>query len=278
MISKLSQDKTDKFPFYRDKWLRIGLCTDPIDFDRAKNAVNLAYECAGLKPPSDHIYAKSPFEARAMIKKHSRDVKGSEVFGCHDASWLSLYDFFLQEFSLESCEKLLGMMEVAKECGWCNMFSNIVVIQDRPKAIHFDDRRLLHKENGPSIEYLDGFSVYSWHGTRIPGKWIEEGISAAEALKVQNMEQRRSACEIVGWDSILQQLKAKTLDKHPDPQIGELLSVEIPDVGTEKFLRVQCGTGRFFSIPVDHSVTTALEANSWTYAINPEDYKPEIRT
>ena len=46
-----------------------------------------------------------------------------------------------------------------------------------------------------------------------------------------NIEQRRAACEIVGWNRILAELDAKSLDKHPDPQIGELVEVSLPDAG-----------------------------------------------
>jgi hypothetical protein len=62
-------------------------------------------------------------------------------------------------------------------------------------------------------------------------------------------------------------LNAKRIDIDPDPQIGELLEVEMPEVGVERFLRVTCGTGRTFALPVPPTVTTALEANAWTYDI-----------
>jgi len=49
--------------------------------------------------------------------------------------------------------------------------------------------------------------------------------------------------------------------------IGTLLEVDIPDIGNEKFLRVLCGTGREFAIPVPPNMKTALEANAWTYGL-----------
>ena len=64
-----------------------------------------------------------------------------------------------------------------------------------------------------------------------------------------NVEQRRAACELVGWVNILSQLNAKTIDIDDD-DIGTLLEVEIPDSGKEKFLQVKCGTGREFALPV----------------------------
>ncbi len=93
------------------------------------------------------------------------------------------------------------------------------------------------------------------------------------------MERRRAACEIIGWHKILQNLGAQTIDKDEDPQIGELVEVDIPDVGRERFLRVQCATGREFALPVPPEMQSALQANAWTYGIEDfTNYKPEVRT
>ena len=99
------------------------------------------------------------------------------------------------------------------------------------------------------------------------------------ALTWGNIEQRRAACEILGWNRILNELNAQSIDKDADPMIGELLEVEIPDIGREKFLRVMCATGRTFALPVPPQMQTALQANAWTYDMDQFDYrKMEIRT
>ena len=72
--------------------------------------------------------------------------------------------------------------------------------------------------------------------------------------------------------------KAKTINKDHDPEVGELVEVEIPEIGKERFVRVRCGTGREFAIPVPPNMRTALEANAWTYGVEPKDYQPEVRT
>ena len=68
-------------------------------------------------------------------------------------------------------------------------------------------------------------------------------------------------------------------DEDADPMIGTLIEVEIPEIGREKFLKVLCGTGREFAIPVPPEMKTALEANAWTYDI-PSDVlsQLEVRT
>ena len=76
---------------------------------------------------------------------------------------------------------------------------------------------------------------------------------------------RRAACEIIGSARILKELKAKTINRDNDPEIGELVEVNLPDAGRERFIRVRCGTGREFAIPVPPTIKTALEGNCWTY-------------
>lgn len=73
-------------------------------------------------------------------------------------------------------------------------------------------------------------------------------------------------------------LNATTIEKDADPEVGELVEVDIPDIGRERFLRVRCGTGRRFALPVPPEMTTALQANCWTYGIDETEFNPEVRT
>ena len=96
---------------------------------------------------------------------------------------------------------------------------------------------------------------------------------------MRGLEQRRAAFEILGWSVIIDQLGGKTVDADPNPEIGALVQVTIPDIGKEQFLRVRCGTGRDFALPVPPNMKTARQANAWTYGFdNPEDYQLEVRT
>ena len=85
-----------------------------------------------------------------------------------------------------------------------------------------------------------------------------------------NIEQRRCAAEILGWAKIIDMLKPTIIDVDKDPMIGTLLRVDLPDAPGEQFIRVLCGTGRDFCIPVSKTCKTALEAqaDSWQF---PED-------
>ena len=285
-IESLTKEQTDLFPVYVKEWIGIGTATGPVDLEPAKEAVCLAYELAGLPAPTKFMVAKSPVDAIRIIQEmdsslSKNDIFNSMIYGCQDAAWLSFYAYFRDVVGLECCKKLDGMIELAKHCGWLNVYEDVVVFQDRPEVIKFDDENRLHCENGPAIRYADGFAVYAWHGVSVPKDWIEnkENLTPQTALTWENVEQRRAACEILGWNKILKELDAKVVDEDFDPEIGTLLEVEIPEIGREKFLRVMCGTGREFALPVPPDMKTAAEANAWTYGFSFDEFmKPEIRT
>jgi hypothetical protein len=171
--------------------------------------------------------------------------------------------------------------EVLATAGPRIMHPDFCMISERPTKLKVDDENRPHCENGPFCQWSTGESLYGWHGVRVPAYWIEQKhlLTAKDAITWENLEQRRAACEIVGWEKILKELNAITIDKDDDPQIGELLEVDLPDSGKERFIRVQCGTGRIFAIPVPPETKTALEGNAWSYGIEDwQGYNVEVRT
>jgi hypothetical protein len=314
MIEKLTPEQEAQLDNYRDKWIKIGLSTEPLNVEAAKDAARRSYKEAGLECPEQFYIVKSPHEAIVAIhllkiaesknndvhdpsaldgvdysKYDLKDVGDANnilsehMFGSHDASWLSFYDFFLTECGLKECEPLIPLMDMAQKCGWWAAYDTCVILQERPSEIHLDESNVLHNEKGPAILYPDGYSVYSWRGVTVPGEWIDdtENLSAQTAITWENIEQRRAACEIKGWHHILDELDTVEIDVDSNPEIGTLLEVDLKlpeSSGKDKFLYVKCGTGRHFAIPVPPEMKTAIEANSWTYGIDPVDYKPEVRT
>lgn len=285
-ITELTEAQKAAMPEYRDKWIQVGLSCDRVNFEMAKVDLIKAYECAGLPPPKEIVFAKGPQEAIRLAKLKdpkltNADILNTTMFGNQEAGWLSFYNFFEEQCGIEF-PVLEGLMRLSYSSGWVTVFDEWACIQDKPLHIKFDDQNRLHCENGPAIEYGDGTVVYAWHGVSVPDAWIadkENALTAEIALTWENIEQRRAACEILGWAKVLEKLNARVVDADEDPQIGTLLRVDIPEIGEEQFLKVQCGTGRTFAIPVPPTVKTALEANAWTYGMDPEQLRDlEVRT
>jgi hypothetical protein len=199
------------------------------------------------------------------------------------AGWGAYISFFRDVCGWE--DPVLERFEISeiliKNCGWVWWHENVLAISDRPLFIKRDEEGRLHSENGPSIAYRDGWKLHYWHGTAVPAEWIEDRpkLTPAVALKQTNVEQRRAACEILGWANILSALKAKIIDKDNDPEIGELVEVDLPDLPNKaKFLRVRCGTGREFAIGIPPNINKAIDAQAWIVGLDTKDFKvPEIR-
>ena len=286
MIDSMTFAQEQKTTEYLEKWKMIGLSTDRLDRPRAIDACKLLYTSANLAPPVDEnfIFVDGPVDAFNKIKE-IYNVKSDEAniltsahYGNHEAYFAAYASFMKNEMGVKNIENIEGLIAVSEHCGWVNVFEDYCILSERPITIKFDDTQRTHCETGPAIEYADGFKVYIWHGTRVQPEWIEHGISATDALQVENVEKRRAACEIVGWANIIDELNPNIIDEDGDPQVGTLLSVDIPEIGESHYLRVQCGTGRTFAIPVPPDMKTALAANAWTYGLQPYEYKPEVRT
>lgn len=221
-------------------------------------------------------------DGRADRAVHNAEHRGRSILcevGGHVATNAYLRDICKWRSNTQLCPNL--QEAVLLNSGWSWWHNDVCALSDRPRALRRDGEGRLHCEDGPAVAYPDGWSIYAWHGAVVPGGWLEEpeALTPEAALTWRNVEQRRAACEILGWNAILSTLNARSINKDRDPEIGELVEVELPNMGRERFLRVHCGTGRQFALPVPPDVETALQANAWTYGFGPKEFtKPEIRT
>lgn len=272
----------DKLLQYKNKWLNIGKSTETLNVPAAMLALKDVYAQAGLECPQKYEVYDSPFEAITEMKlRYDLTVTNIDfVYGAQDAPWLSFYDCIQKEMGVKGCEKLAGLMEFAKHSGWALLLDELIVLTHKPIQIKLNEQNVLHCEDDLAIKFRDGEGVASWRGTRIPPCWIFDSatITPEVLLHWENIEQRRAACEIVGWAETLKLLNSTVIDKDEDESIGTLLEVNIPDIGSEKFLLVvDPNTNKFVGLPVPPEMKTALQANSWTYGIDPFEFKPTFR-
>lgn len=223
---------------------------------------------------------------------HSLDGSTKEIgfpnfclSGEHDAYWVAFF-LFPQEYlgvRYDRADELTAWAEIAQSCGWLWAFEKFCIVTERPSIVRWsnDPIPVLHCADGPAVQFRDGWSIHAWRGMRVPAEWIEQKatIDPALALTHPNIEQRRALAEILGWERVLENLNKKMIDVDPDPSIGELFDVDLPDSPQSRFLRVVCGTGRTLVLSVPQYVNTAIEANAWTYDITSEELRQlEVRT
>ena len=215
----------------------------------------------------------------ACSKRWSSNYQGGAYWAGYDSYLTAMRDII--GLRLPEHEKYAAWERCAIAAPFRVMHEEFCIVSDFPEILKVDDENRPHCETGPSHRWRDGWSLYHWHGVSIPAEWVEDkkNLTAKTALTWPNIEQRRAACEIIGWDRILSELKARVIDEDDDPQVGTLVEASLPDAGNERFLRVVCGTGRKFALPVPRTVKSAVEAQAWTWGLDTSEFqKPEIRT
>lgn len=271
-----------------DKWINALNLSGKADINKIQEVLNKrTFE----GKPVTAVVVRSPQEAFDVLKDlYNKSNKKNRVI-IKQAN-LCIWDYYIMAFYESACSVLPNKEFEGAEFIYQSLFpafeaglgyliglGEFVVGVCLPQAF-IDEENRIHCANGPAITWGDQKS-YWWHGIEVPAKWIEnkDNVDPALCLNHPNIEQRRALCEILGWEKVISQLNPVVIDKD-DPEVGELMEVDLPDAGKNRFLKVRCGTGRTFVIPVPPTVNTALEANAWTYGIegNVKEFLPEVRT
>ncbi len=280
-IDKLTPEQEEFAKKLADEWILRALGGDTsIDEKAMTESINWIYSKIDKAPPTIQIF-DSP---KAMIEagqKLNSSVTAGDGFGLgYDSSWVAFYDFFDKIGLLEN-EDFRKYRAFLLSGVWDTLFfESVAYVCRRMKITKKDPEGRMHCQDGPAVAFNDGFSVYAWHGTRVPADWImkKDEVDPSIALTWENIEQRRALAEIIGWARIIEKLDVKVIDEDKDPQIGSLLQAKMPDGSLEMFLKVVCGTGRTFVLPVPNDSKTAKAANASTYGLTPDEFNVEVRT
>jgi internalin A len=192
---------------------------------------------------------------------------------------ISITEFYVSEFDclLEDKEQevLRCLKLIFESCGWIFPYENVCVVCDRPRILSFDNQERLHAEGSPAVQFADGWSVYAYHGVRLPeeyGKVPPNQWQAQWLLEEKNAELRRALIQGIGYDRICQELQAIELDSW---QEYTLLKIE-SDVDLEPIylLKMTCpSTGYIHALRVPPDMKSAREAISWVnWGITPDEF------
>lgn len=200
--------------------------------------------------------------------------------GQHDAYWIGHYDAWRRLSGVKSYWQLDLWVTLARSCGWWWPGDGVCVAAERPVAVHVGDKGL-HAEDGPAVEYADGWGVHSWHGTRVPG-WVIHDPSAERISREPNVEVRRCAIERIGWEAYLDQARLRLISVAPDPgnDGSELQLYETPK--GRLLLAVngsveRDGQRRRYGLDVPGHLDDPLDAAGWTYGLSGRQYAQVMR-
>jgi len=290
IIDSLTPEQEAQLDVYYERWLAIGMSTEPTDLEAAKAALNLVYTSAEQEPPREILHFTNPMEAAEWEKGRglSSSGVGSVIYGNHDASWLGFYEYMHEVVGID-CSELAGLWALARQCGWCWVYDDVAVITDRPSVLHVDAEGNLHCEDGPAIAYGEGaFKLYFWHGVSVEEYIIErpEEITADKITTERNAEVVRVMVDRYGAGKYLTEINATEVGA---PFNGsQLYEAEFHD-GTS-IARVRAinstpepdGTSKIYWLKVPTGCSCAQEALA---RIHPDpfrkrwqDYGPSVET
>lgn len=355
-IEKLTDKQTEMMAVYRDKWVKIGLSTEPTNQERAKTNLVDYYKAGDLAPPKTVIFAASPMAAMSILSVLSSDTfydklqsilknkskagkalanklgdlqvalnaqervaqtihssvmkfvaNNTDISGLGPAimdvvreevkntktqwisnfaggnlwpGWQSFYEFFNEELNIPGLDKIKPTCALSQDVGWIFPYENLCVLVEKPIAINLDAAGRLHNNNGKSIEWSDGYGLYTLNGVSVPAWAVEtpkEEIEPKKVLGLTNTEQRMALMRHVGLTKFLKELEAKQIDSLPhEDKAGNkyelyLLTVEGTTIGP--YLYMKCpSSGREFLEGcgdinkyenIDTSIKTCEDALKW---------------
>jgi hypothetical protein len=277
-IEKLTAEQEAMIPVYRDKWIKIGTSCDPCNLEESKKYAKMAYNAAGLKCPDKFYLVDSPMAA-AKLEVELSDQKfsrkedyndalykaiNSQIFGYHEAGWLSYYEFMWKELGITDCAKLEGLIGIAKNCGWWAPYTDCVILQHRHEELHVDDQFRLHNESGPAVRYRDGYSVWAINGIRVNEQIVmrPETLTVEQINNEANQDIRSIMIDRFGWPKYLEKSNAKCVDFRDNNIEGTKEALYISPIGGRRLV-VTCPTGRVFALGVPEETGTCEQAQFW---------------
>jgi Domain of unknown function (DUF6745) len=209
--------------------------------------------------------------------------------GQWETAWSAYATFFVAASRDEHGKRWQGRLQAlvdAQVAGWWWPHTDFVLVCDRPQVVRTEEvaggQRRLHCADGPGVLWWDGWSLYFWHGTRVP-RWVVEAPSVDAIHAEPNVEVRRCGIEALGWDEYLTGARLRLVDSTDDPGNPgfELRLYDVPAEVWGAPARVllatngspeRDGTRRRYGLPVPSDMDTAVHAAAWTYGLSRDQY------
>lgn len=114
-------------------------------------------------------------------------------WGQHDIGWIGYCKYYEKYKLLPNDEnfKILDIWyDLARSCGWCYTFENMVFVCEKPCELNLNSDGQLHKDGGMALKYSDGYGLYLLNGTTVP-KYL--AMTPESDLDVEFFKKEKSA-------------------------------------------------------------------------------------
>lgn len=225
MITELTKEQEAKIKDYIDLGLQIGLRTKPINKTKAMETVKYLYKLAKETEPKEIVFVSSPKAANEEIRRrlNTKSNYSSDLSNLHISYYVD-YLFRGKEVvckeknatkeAFEITEKNEEFIKQVSEIHEIYMFDTIAIVSDFPEEINMVNGRL-HKDQGASIRYRDGFSVYTLNGIQVSKEIAylkPENITKDLIIKETNADIRREIIRKLTSEQLVTVLDAQVID------------------------------------------------------------------
>ena len=250
-IEKITPEQEAKMPQYVEKWVKIGINTDRLDYDHTKAIIDDFRGLINKDVNVPLVLAENPIEAWVLCCLVKQDVPFEnlkvemvEVFNGNPKKWVipkaflpwqsgsffvstfSFYDFMIRELGVEIEEDILtkyNIWERTSELGCIYPLDNITIVCEKPTEIHMNEANVLHCDGGPALTYsgLGDFKIYSLNGVAVPeflAVTPAEEIDLEEYNKLENADVKAEFVRKVGIERFMD--RGKLLDSYKNYDKG----------------------------------------------------------
>ena len=165
------------------------------------------------------------------------------------------------EFSDEQLELFTDWNEKASCWIACD---NLCIVSQNPIIIHWQNREL-HNESGMSVEYADGWGIYSINGVAVDEQIVmrPESQTIEQIRWEKNEEVKRIRIERYGWENFMRKVNAEAIDSRVNEVDGTHEGLFSLEGGMKTFVGKCRSTGRVYFLEVPSEVKTCEQAQTW---------------
>ena len=193
LIEKLTKEQELQIPSYFDKWLNMPL--KPMDKQIAFSAIERLYKLMGEEKPQI-IVGQSPLQTALMVfvcskLKEPLVNKKVELWSQLESQLRSQLESQLSKINKDwylvtgwepfcswiDYSKMIGvkfdddkfnlLTEFSKEISFIIPYKGICFVSEKPIEINWKNK-LLHKDGGASVKWVDGYSMWNLNGVKVP--------------------------------------------------------------------------------------------------------------
>jgi hypothetical protein len=215
-------------------------------------------------------------------------VARDTLFLWQHARRLALIDFCANVLGSDFDNIALPWLLLGSTVHGCLRFDEVCFVCDRPTKFLLDEQERLHADQGPAVEYADGYSIYAWHGVLIGASKkhiVDEPrkITTAQIDRESNITVRRVMMERFGIARYVQESNARVIDRDLDPLLGHERILYRKDLDMDEPIMMLAvtnstpepdGSHKQYFIRVPREMRTAQEAVAWTFGMSADEYRP----